>query len=98
MCNCKGWDIAFYPDDEITVEQHFCRDFGDCGHTDNTLEEAADQVASEYKRIYDWYAKSPGDNYTKMKMEYILSQTNAWKNRTHPSYLYYAKGTDDVLE
>lgn len=98
MCNCKGWDIAFYPDDEITIEQHFCRELGDCGHTDNTLEEAVDQVASEYKRIYDWYAKSPGDNYTKMKMEYILSQTNAWKNRTHPSYLYYAKGADDVLE
>jgi hypothetical protein len=43
MCNCKGWDIAFWPDDEITVEQHFCRVLDDCGHVDNTLEEAADQ-------------------------------------------------------
>ncbi len=35
MRNCKGWDIAYYPDHEITVEQHFCRVYGDCGATDD---------------------------------------------------------------
>lgn len=53
MCNGLGWDIAFY-DDHISVEQHFCREYGDCGHSDNTLEEAADDVAAAYQHHYDW--------------------------------------------
>lgn len=91
MCNCKGWDIVFWPDDKITVEQHFCRVLDDCGHVDNTLEEAADQVADEYKHIFDWYSESPGDYHTKEKICYIKTQELAWRNRTHPSYLYHSK-------
>lgn len=89
MCNCKGWNLAYWPDDEITIEQHFCRIEGDCGSVDRTLEEAADEVASEYKRIYDWYMESCVDGYTAAKAAFMLSQHQAWKNRTHPSYLYY---------
>jgi len=90
MCNCKGWDIAFYPDDEITVEQHFCRVYGDCGHDDNTLEEAAEQVAAEYRREYDWHSDIVEVN--EEKLNWLLEQANAWKNRTHESYLYYKNG------
>lgn len=89
MCNGKGWDIAFWPDDEITVEQHFCRVLGDCRHVDNTLEEAADQVADEYRRIRDWYKKECVDGYIVAKVNFMDSQYKAWKNRTHPSYLFY---------
>lgn len=96
MCNCKGWDIAFWPDDEITVEQHFCRELDDCGHVDNTLEEAADQVADEYKRIFEWYVKNPGDYFTQAKMLHIQSQERQWRERTHPSYLYYATNEVDI--
>ena len=95
MCNCKGWDIAFWPDDEITVEQHFCRLLDDCGHVDNTLEEAADQVADEYKRIFDYYMKEArADSYTDTKAAYAWVQYEAWKNRTHRSYYYYKNGVD----
>jgi len=90
MCNCKGWDIAFYPDDEITVQQHFCRVYGDCGHDDNTLEEAAEQVAAEYQREYDWYSDIV--EVTEEKLNWLLEQSNAWRNRTHESYLYYKNG------
>lgn len=90
MCNCKGWDIAFYPDDEITVQQHFCRVYDDCGHIDNTLEEAADQVAAEYQREYDWYSDIV--EVTEERLDWLLEQSNAWKNRTHESYLYYKNG------
>lgn len=90
MCNCKGWDIAFYPDDEITVEQHFCRVYGDCGHADNTLEEAAEQVASEYQREYNWHSDIV--EVTEEKLNWLLEQSNAWRNRTHESYLYYKNG------
>lgn len=94
MCNCKGWDIAFWPDDEITVEQHFCRVLDDCGHVDNTLEEAADQVAVEYDKIYDWYCDMRNRDMSEVtdeKLGWILEQSRAWQNRTHPSYLYYSK-------
>jgi hypothetical protein len=97
MCNCKGWDIAYWPDDEITVEQHFCRVLDDCGHVDNTLEEAADQVASEYKRLYNFYieqSKTGSDYYTDFKAGYAWKNHIEWKNRTHPSYLYYKEGVD----
>jgi hypothetical protein len=90
MCNCKGWDIAYYPDDEITVEQHFCRVYGDCGHDDNTLEEAAEQIAAEYQREYDWHSDIV--EVTEEKLKWLLEQSNAWRNRTHESYLYYKNG------
>ena len=97
MCNCKGWDIAYYPD-EITVEQHFCRDLGDCGHVDNTLEEAADEVAAAYDREHDWYADAMQRDLAEHSTEHLdklMSESLAWKNRTHPSYLYYANPVDN---
>jgi hypothetical protein len=96
MCNCKGWDIAYYPD-EVSVEQHFCRVYGDCGHVDNTLEEAADQVASEYNKNYDWYCDARNRDIVEVtdeKLDWLLEQARAWKNRTHKSYLYYKYGID----
>lgn len=95
MCNCKGWDIAFFQDDEITVVQHFCRVYGDCGHVDNTLEEAADQVASEYDKNYDWYCDNRNRDFVEVtdeKLDWLLAQAKSWKDRTHTSYLYYAIG------
>lgn len=97
MCNCKGWDIAFYPEDEITVEPHFCRVFDDCGHVDNTLEEAADQVASEYTKNYDWYCDARNRDIVEVsneKLDWLLEQARAWKNRTHKSYLFYKEQVD----
>ena len=91
MCNCKGWDIAYYPD-EITVEQHFCRVYGDCGHVDNTLEEAADKVTAEYDKQYDWYCDNRNRDLveiTNEKLDWFLEQSRAWRNRTHASYIYY---------
>lgn len=99
MCNGKGWDVAFWPDDEITVQQHFCRIEGDCRSVDKTLEEAADEVASEYKRIYDYYMKEAGaDSYTDAKAAYAWVQYEAWKNRTHRSYFYYKNPVDNTEE
>lgn len=98
MCNCKGWDVAFYPDDEITVEQHFCRVYGDCGHVDNTLEEAADQVVKEYEKAYEFMQSLASDPthsymYDTDRLMQITGNLLAWKNRTHSSYLWY-KGED----
>ena len=83
MCNCKGWDIAYYSD-EVTVEPHFCRLIDDCGSRDNTLEEAADEVASVYAERAAW----EGEDNTPEK-EHALEQAVMWLNRTHPSYLFY---------
>jgi hypothetical protein len=83
MCNCKGWDIAFY-EDEITVEQHFCRVFDDCGHVDNTLEEAAIEVAKYYRERAYVYKEQTQSYY------YLLRESEMWENLTHPSYLYYS--------
>lgn len=97
MCNCKGWDIAYY-EDRITVEQHFCRDLDDCGHSDNTLEEAADEVASAYFREYNWYETMGDENeetYSLEHLQKLLDAANAWKYRTHPSYLYYKNPVDN---
>lgn len=44
MCNQKGWDIAFYSD-HVGIEPHNCREYGDCGSEDRTLEEAAEDCA-----------------------------------------------------
>lgn len=96
MCNCKGWDIAYYPG-EITVEQHFCRVYGDCGHSDNTLEQAADDVAASYQREYDWYITVGEEydyDYGNDHASKLLQQRDAWKNKTHPDYLYYKEGVD----
>ena len=100
MCNCKGWDIAYYPD-EITVEQHFCRVYGDCGHSDNTLEQAADQVADAYQREYDWYLtleEEYADDYNKDHADKLLENRDAWRNRTHSSYIFYNEDVKDLLE
>lgn len=97
MCNCKGWDIAYYPDGEITVEQHFCRVLDDCGHVDNMLEQAADQVAAEYDKQYDWYCDMRNRNMsdvTDEKLDWLINQSRAWKERAHPDYLYYTSPTD----
>ncbi len=94
MCNCKGWDIAHYPD-EITVEQHFCRIYGDCGHSDNTLEEAVDNVVESYQREYDWYTSMKeeyAEDYSKEHADKLLAQRDAWQYRTHETYLYYKNG------
>lgn len=97
MCNGKGWDVAYYPDDVITVEQHFCRLLGDCGHPDNTIEQAADYIASEYDKLYDWYCDMRNRNMsdvTDEKLDWLVDQSRAWKERTHPDYLYYTSPTD----
>ncbi len=44
MCNYKGYDVA-YNSNYVWIERHICRVFGDCGHCDNTLEEAAEMCA-----------------------------------------------------
>jgi hypothetical protein len=88
MCNGKGWDIAFY-EDEITVEQHFCRVFDDCGHVDNTLKEAAREVAKYYRERADVYKGETKSYY------YLLRESAMWENFTHPSYLYY-KGEESL--
>lgn len=96
MCNCKGWDIAYYHD-HITVEQHFCRVYGDCGHVDNTLEEAADQVAEAYVREYEWYTSMKdeyGEDWNADHAEALNQASYEWSNRTHKSYLYYKYGID----
>lgn len=93
MCNCKGWDIAFYPDDVITVEPHFCRDLDDCGHVDNTLEEAANQVVQEYTILYDWYCDAANRDLLEVsqeRLDWFLKQSREWYYRTHDSYLWYA--------
>jgi hypothetical protein len=66
--------------------------YGDCGHVDNTLEEAADQVAAEYDKWHDWYADAANRDLLEknnVKLDWLLEQSNAWKNRTHKSYRYY---------
>jgi hypothetical protein len=98
MCNCKGWDIAFFQDNEITVVQHFCRVYGDCGHTDNTLEEVADQVASEYNTHYDWYCDNRNRDFVEVTdemLDWLLEQARAWRDRTHKDYLYYKNPVDN---
>lgn len=91
MCNCKGWDVAHFPN-YISIEPHSCRVYGDCGHVNNTLEEAADQVVAAYQREYDWYLTMEEDytaDYDKDHAAMLLEQRDAWSNRTHMSYLFY---------
>lgn len=83
---------------KITIEQHFCRLLDDCGHSDNTLEEAADEVASAYLREHAWYETMKDeyqDSYDPKHSENLLEQANTWKNRTHPDYLYYKSSVDN---
>lgn len=94
MCNGKGWDIAHFPE-YISVDQHFCRILDDCGHVDNSLEDAADQVAEAYQCEYDWYTSMKeeyAEDYSKEHADKLLELRDAWKNRTHPDYLYYKNG------
>lgn len=94
MCNGKGWDIAHFPE-YISIDQHFCRILDDCGHVDNSLEDAADQVAEAYQREYDWYTSMKeeyAEDYIKEHADKLLELRDAWKNRTHPDYLYYKNG------
>lgn len=44
MCNGKGWDVHYYAD-HVGIEQHFCREYGDCGSVDRPIEEAAEECA-----------------------------------------------------
>ena len=91
MCNCKGWDIAYYPE-YTTVQQHFCRVFGDCGHVDNTLEEAAASVAEWYRLEYEDYLSL---EYKNEKYEnFLKTEYDTWKNLTHKTYLYYKNSVD----
>ena len=66
--------------------------YDDCVHVDNTLEEVADQVADDYQREYDCYLTMEEDyknDYSKDHANKLLEQRDAWRNRTHTSYLYY---------
>jgi hypothetical protein len=97
MCNCKGWDVAFFQDDEITIVQHFCRVYDDCGHVDNSLEEVAEQVAREYNIYYDWYCENRNRDFVEIsdeRLDWFLEQSRLWKNKTHPDYLYYKEDVD----
>lgn len=94
MCNCKGWDIAYWPNDVITVEQHFCRVLDDCGHVHNTLEEVALQIANEYNSRYDWYCDAINRELVESNqdhLDYLLSEADLWRKLYHPDYLYYKK-------
>lgn len=96
MCNCKGWDIAYYHD-HITVEQHFCRVYGDCGSVENTLEEAADEVAAAYLREYEWYISMKdeyGEDWNAEHANKLHQSCLEWKNKTHSDYLYYKNSVD----
>ena len=96
MCNCKGWDIAHFPE-YISVEQHFCRVLDDCGHVDNSLEEAADEVAKAYDQEYDWYTGAMSREMVEHSTEHLdklLSLAKAWRERTHPHYLHYKGDVD----
>jgi len=96
MCNCKGWDIAYFPE-YISVDQHFCRIVDDCGHSDNTLEEAADAVAAAYDREHDWCADAMNRDIMEHSLEHLdklIEQAKMWRERTHPHYLYYKEGVD----
>ena len=96
MCNCKGWDIAHFPE-YISVDQHFCRILDDCGHVDNSLEDAADQVVEAYQREHDWYSSMKeeyAEDYSKEHANKLLEQRDSWKNRTHESYLFYKNQVD----
>lgn len=96
MCNCKGWDIAYYPE-FTTVQPHFCRIMGDCFHSDNTLEEAAAQVAEWYRlEIEDYHkVKQTHLDYDSPKyLKEIEAEYHDWKNLTHETYLYYKTDVD----
>ena len=94
MCNCKGWDIAYF-EEGITVVPHFCRVLDDCGHVNNTLEQAADEVARAYDRDYDWYCDAAQRyivDHDPEKLDHLLAQGKAWRERTHPDYVFYKEG------
>lgn len=91
MCNGKGWDIVHFPE-YISVNQHFCRIVDDCGHVDNTLEEAADEVAKAYEREYDLCADPMNREiieHSPEQLDRLLSLAKSWRDRTHPDYLHY---------
>lgn len=96
MCNCKGWDIAYY-EDEIVPEPHFCRVYGDCGSVDNTLEDAAQFVAAAYNERYDQYCDMCNRDlydFDDAKANHLLEQSRLWASLEHPSYLYYKSDID----
>ena len=87
MCNNKGWDIVYYPE-KTTIQKHFCRVYGDCGHVDNTLEEVADEIAAFIRKQHSWYTKTCIDGYDQARMNDLLLEAEAWEKRTHTDYLY----------
>lgn len=90
MCNCKGWDVAYYPE-YMTVQPHFCRVLDDCGHADNTLEDAAAKVAADYQREYESFLEYTSQENTRddKYVQFLLSEIDGWKNLTHRTYLFY---------
>jgi len=89
MCNCKGWDIAYFPE-YISVDQHFCRIAGDCGHVDNSLEEAAQEVAEAYKREIEWYqARAEEPEFDYAHLQKLVHEHQMWATLEHPDYKHY---------
>ena len=69
MCNCKGYDIAYYGD-TVSIEQHFCRTYGDCGH-ECTLEQASVWCAQFWESRSN-EALSQSQLYRSMKHDDVL--------------------------
>lgn len=98
MCNCKGWDLI-HIDNKVSVTPHFCRILDDCGHRDNTLDDAADGVVAAYNSEYEYLqslANDPDTRYlydTERLME-VVSNMMQWKERTHPDYLHYINSSN----
>lgn len=92
MCNGKGWSVAYFTD-HVSVEPHSCRVYGDCRSVDNTLEEAADEVAAAYEREYEWALSSElmdlNDPDTQVHLINLRNQADMWSARTHPDYIFY---------
>lgn len=62
MCNCKGWDTV-YIGEAVSIEPHFCRTYGDCGHVNNTLEDVAEEIYKHYKYLSDEWKNRTHPDY-----------------------------------
>lgn len=91
MCNCKGWDVLYFKGG-YSITPHFCRVFDDCGHADNTLEDAADFIVSmienEHSSYINWVKEMVLETNPEVLVSYekLISQ---WKDRTHPDVVFY---------
>ena len=89
MCNCRGWDVASDGSD-YWIEQHFCRVYEDCGHSDNTYESAVQVVIEGYDRNIDYQYSSASWNFRsvdELEVARLKEQRQLWKDGTHPYYL-----------